>query len=279
MGLRALPRERARWRELGYRREPDPTTARQEHDALRDRLRERGVEVVELPGGDGLSMDAVYVHDPSLVTDHGAITLRMGKEARGAEPGRHAEVFRRDGIPLLGSLGPPATAEGGDLLWIDERTLLAGRGYRTNAAGIAGLRELLGPHGVEVVEAPLPYGAGPEECLHLMSLISMLDERTAVVDLAWLAVSTVELLRERGVRFVEMDPSERETLGCNVLSLGERRLVALADNRRTNGRLREAGFDVIEIRGSQIAQNGRGGPTCWTRALLRRRGTRIRGGS
>jgi len=103
-----------------------------------------------------------------------------------------------------------------------------------------------------------------------MSLISLLDERTAVVDLPWLAVETVELLRARGYRFLEIDPSERETLACNVLSLGNNRLLALAENAKTNERLRKAGFDVRTFPGRELCINGSGGPTCLTRPLLRR---------
>jgi len=122
---------------------------------------------------------------------------------------------------------------------------------------------------VEVISAPLPYGPGPSACLHLMSLISLLDEQTAIVDLPWLAVETVELLKVRGFRLIEIDYSERETLACNVLSLGEKRLLAIEENRKTNDRLRQAGFDVRTFPGSELCINGSGGPTCLTRPLLR----------
>ena len=102
-----------------------------------------------------------------------------------------------------------------------------------------------------------------------MSLISLLDETTALVDLPWLAVETVELLRARGFRFVEIDDSERETLASNVLSLGDKRLLALEENRNTNARLRQAGFEVRTFPGRELCINGRGGPTCLTRPLLR----------
>jgi N-dimethylarginine dimethylaminohydrolase len=115
----------------------------------------------------------------------------------------------------------------------------------------------------------LPHGRGPSACLHLMSLISLLDEHTALVDLPWLAVETVELLKARGYQFIEIDHSERETLACNVLSLGKRRLLALAENAKTNEKLRAAGFDVRTFPGSELCINGSGGPTCLTRPLLR----------
>jgi N-dimethylarginine dimethylaminohydrolase len=155
------------------------------------------------------------------------------------------------------------------MVWLDAKTLLIGQGYRTNAAGIRQMRDLLAPKGVEVLSAPLPYGPGPSACLHLMSLISLLDQQTVLVDLAWLAVETVELLKSRGFKFVEIDISERETLACNVLALGNNRLLALEENRNTNTRLRHAGFDVRTFPGSELCINGSGGPTCLTRPLLR----------
>jgi N-dimethylarginine dimethylaminohydrolase len=193
----------------------------------------------------------------------------MGKSARSAEPASHAALYRSIGVPILGEIRPPGTAEGGDLLWLDPRTLLAGRGYRTNEDGIGQLRDLLAPSGAEVIEAPLPHGAGPGSCLHIMSLVSMLDDRTALVDLTWLSVATVELLRRRIPRLIDIEPEERRTQACNVLSLGTGRLVAIEDNRRTNDRLRQAGFEVRTIRAREIALNGGGGPTCLTRPFLR----------
>lgn len=120
-----------------------------------------------------------------------------------------------------------------------------------------------------MLAAPLPYGSGPSACLHLMSLMSMLDEQTILVDLPWLAVETVELLRARGFRLVEIDYSERDSLACNVLSLGSKRLIALEENARTNQRMRQAGFDVLTFPGTELCLNGSGGPTCLTRPLLR----------
>jgi N-dimethylarginine dimethylaminohydrolase len=102
-----------------------------------------------------------------------------------------------------------------------------------------------------------------------MSLMSMLDERTILVDLPWLAVETVELLKARGFRLIEIESSERETLACNVLALGKSRVAALEENARTNQRMRDAGFDVRTFPGSEICINGAGGPTCLTRPLLR----------
>jgi N-dimethylarginine dimethylaminohydrolase len=263
------PERVSAWRDLGFHHAPSFETAQSQHGALVKELQNAGVEVVELPAGNALSLDAVYAHDASLATDFGLILMRPGKMNRVAEAEHHGSSCAAFGIPTFGAITEPATTEAGDILWLDSRTLLIGHGYRTNAAGIARMRALLAPKGVEVLSAPLPYGPGPSACLHLMSLISLLDEQAALVDLPWLAVETVELLRGRGFSFVEIDDSERDTLACNVLSLGGKRLLAIEENRKTNERLRRAGFDVRTFPGSEICINGSGGPTCLTRPLLR----------
>jgi N-dimethylarginine dimethylaminohydrolase len=258
-----------RWRELGFHHALDFAKAQSQHEALCRELETAGVEIFEIPPAPELSLDAVYTHDASLATDDGLIVMRPGKPNRIAEGPHHGSFCETLEVPTLGVITTPATTEAGDIVWLDSRTLLIGHSYRTNAEGIRQMRGLLTPKGVEVLAAPLPYGPGPSECLHLMSLISLLDEKTALVDLPWLAVETVELLRSRGFQFIEIDPSERDTLACNVLALGKNRLLAIEENRKTNARLRQAGFDLRTFPGSELCINGSGGPTCLTRPLLR----------
>ena len=195
--------------------------------------------------------------------------MNTGKKNRVPEARLHREFCASIGMPILAEIQPPGTTEAGDMVWLNGRTLLIGNGLRTNRAGIAQMRGLLSPHGIEVLSAPLPYGLGPSACLHLMSMMSMLDEKTVLVDLPWLAVETVQLLEARGFRFVEIEVSERDTLACNVLALGRGRLLAIEQNRKTNDKLRSAGFDVRTFPGDELCVNGGGGPTCLTRPLLR----------
>jgi N-dimethylarginine dimethylaminohydrolase len=259
----------AKWQELGFHHAPDFATAQSQHDALCHKLNSAGAEVLELPPAANLSLDAVYTHDASLPTDHGLIVMRPGKPNRIPEGPHHATFCQTLEIPTLGTITSPGTTEAGDILWLDSKTLLIGHGYRTNAAGIQQMRALLSPHSVEVISAPLPYGPGPAACLHLMSLISLLDDHTALVDLPWLAVETVEILKSRRFNFIEIDPSERDTLACNVLALGNNRLLSIAENPKTNARLRQAGFDLRTFPASELCINGSGGPTCLTRPLMR----------
>jgi N-dimethylarginine dimethylaminohydrolase len=263
------PKQAASWRDLGFAQALDYDTAQTQHAALCRELEAAGAEVVHLPPSDQLTLDAVYTHDASLATDYGLVLMRPGKANRMPEARRHREFCQTLGIPVMGEIQTPGTTEAGDLVWLDSRTLLAGHGYRTNRAGITALRALLAPKGIDAIAAPLPYGPGPSACLHLMSLISMLDEQTALVDLPWLAVETVELLKVRGYQFIEIAQPERDTLACNVLSLGRKGLLALEENKKTNQKLRDAGFEVRTFPGSELCINGSGGPTCLTRPLLR----------
>ena len=279
------PDKTASWRALGFHNPPNFAVAQAQHDTLCRLMADAGAGVISLPQSDLLTLDAVYTHDASLPTNFGLILMNPGKSTRVPEARAHADFCAQLGrqnheqpdflpaptaMSILGQVTAPATSEAGDIVWLDPQTLLVGHGYRTNRAGIDQLRALLVPCGIAVLSAPLPYGPGPSACLHLMSLMSLLDCETILVDLPWLAVETVELLRTRNFRLIEIDYSERDSLACNVLSLGSKRLVALAENTRTNERLREAGFDVRTFPGSELCLNGSGGPTCLTRPLLRR---------
>jgi N-dimethylarginine dimethylaminohydrolase len=263
------PDRLSRWQELGFLHRPDVSVAQAQHETLCEVLQRAEAEVVELAPAPDLTLDAVYTHDASLPTDFGLIPLNPGKANRVPEAKHHRDFLRQIGASTLGEVEAPGNTEAGDMVWLDAETLLIGHGYRTNRAGIEQMRAFLQPHGVAVIAAPLPYGPGPSACLHLMSLISLLDETTALVDLPWLTVETVELLKARGYRFIGVDYAERQTLACNVLSLGENRLVAIDANEKTNQRLRDAGFEVFTFPGSEICINGSGGPTCLTRPLLR----------
>jgi N-dimethylarginine dimethylaminohydrolase len=210
--------------------------------------------------------DAIYTYDPALVADEGALLLHPGKECRRPEVAALAEDFERCGVPVAGRLREPEWAEGGDCCWLDERTLLAGCGYRTNEAGIARLRELL--PGVEVVAYDLPHWHGRGEVMHLMSLISPLAPDLAVVYAPLLPTRLAQLLEEREVELVEVPDEEFASMGSNVLALAPRVALAVEGNPRTRERMERAGVEVLVYRGDELSK-GDGGPTCLTRPLLR----------
>lgn len=256
------------WRSYGWHDAPDPTRAHEEHGAFVRELERAGAEVVLGRTPVDGDPDSIYTYDPVLMTDAGAILLRPGKEGRRAEPDAHASDLAGAGIAVAGRIEAPATAEGGDLFWLDRSTLVAGLGYRTNAEGIAQLRAILGET-VDVVAFDLPHFRGPGECLHLMSFVSPLDVDLAVAYLPMIPVRLLALLRDRGVRVVEVPDDEFATMGPNVLALGPRTALAIAGNHETRRRMEAAGVDVRTYTGEEISRKGDGGPTCLTRPLER----------
>jgi N-dimethylarginine dimethylaminohydrolase len=255
------------WRAFGWHGEPDSARAVEEHAALVSELESAGAEVVLGRTVVATDTDAIYAYDPVLMTDTGAIMLRPGKAGRRREPDAVARDLEAAGVPVVGRLEDPATAEGGDIFWIDEETLAVGRGYRTNDQGIAAISERL-PE-IDVVAFDLPHLRGPAECLHLLSLLSPLDRDLVVCYPPLVPVRLMEELVARGVDLVEVPEAEFDTMGSNVLALAPRVGLALEGNTETARRMRAAGVEVRTYRGDEISRKGDGGPTCLTRPLLR----------
>jgi N-dimethylarginine dimethylaminohydrolase len=258
--------EPERW---GFHGQPYLPLAQQEHDALCNLLLAQNVEVLYHDQALPDHADAIFVHDPVLITDKGAIVLRMGKPLRRGEEAAVAQTLQALGVPIYGALQGAAMAEGGDILWLDPQTLAVGLGFRTNAEGVAQLTALLNPVGVTVLPFHLPYYAGPSSCLHLMSLVSLVAEDLAVVYRPLSPVPFYQLLLERGVQLVDVPDEEFATLGPNVLALAPRKCLMLEHNPITRRRLEAAGCEVLTYRGDELSLKAEGGATCLTRPLWR----------
>jgi dimethylargininase len=252
-----------------YTSRPNLEEARREHDALVEILREAGAEVIDHPEPQPEHADSIFVFDPVLVTDRGAVLLRMGKVLRRGEEAALGRRLQEVGVPIFAELDSEARAEGGDLLWLDSQTLAVGQGFRTNAEGLRQLREILAALDVQVLPVELPYFTGPVACLHLLSLISLVDHDLAVVYPPLLSVPFWKTLRERGFRLVEVPEEEFSTMGPNVLALAPGRCLMLEGNPVTRRRLEEAGCEVLTYRGREISLKAEGGPTCLTRPVWR----------
>jgi N-dimethylarginine dimethylaminohydrolase len=260
----------AQWRQLNFTAAPDLARAIEEHDRFVEILRSAGADILYLPGDLSTTLDSIYARDASIVSPRGLILCSMGKRAREPEPAAQERALGAAGVGLAiaGRIEAPGRLEGGDVVWIDDRTLVVGRGYRTNGAGILQLRTLLGD-AVEVIEVPLPHWRGESDVMHLMSLISPVDEDLAVVYSPLMPVPFREWLLARGFRFVEVPEDEFHTMAANVLALAPRRCLMLSGNPRTRDLLERAGAEVIVYDGAEISVKGAGGPTCLTRPIRR----------
>jgi len=263
---------RAKANEWHYGPGFDPQKAAKQHDELAALVGASGAEIEWLTDDDDGLADSVFTHDPSLMSDHGAILLSMGKVLREPEPALHGVVFTRLGIPVLGRITAPGTVEGGDCVWVDARTLAVGRGVRTNEAGIRQLADMLSPHGISVLGFDLPLWQGEEACLHLQSVISPLASDLALVYAPLLPAAFYQLLRARGYTLVDGDADEFHAsngLSLNVLATAPRQVIAVAGFPKTAAAMRAAGCNVQTFEADALCIACEGGPTCLTRPILR----------
>ena len=256
------------WRDLNFLDAPDFTRALGEYDAFLDLLTSAGADVRQLPTGKAVGLDAIYARDASVVTPSGMVLCRMGKAQRAGEPPAQGQAFREWGIPIAGAIEPPGMLEGGDVVWLNDRTIVVGRGYRTNDSGIAQLRAFAGPN-VEVLVVPLPHWRGPGDVFHLMSVISPVDSDLAVVYSPLMPVPFRERLLHLGCTLVEVPDGEFASMGANVLAVAPRRVIMLDGNPHTRALLERAGAEVLVYSGTEISVKGGGGPTCLTRPIRR----------
>ena len=214
-------------------------------------------------------MDSIYCRDAAIATAQGMIICNMGKEGRKNEPLAEQKAFEANGIPVLGVIKAPGTIEGGDVAWLDEKTLAVGHTYRTNEEGIKQITALLAPIGVDVIVVPMPHYRGPSDVFHLMSVLSPVDSNLAVVYSPLIPIVFRNELIKRGYELVEVPEVEFDSMGCNVLALAPRVCLMVKGNPITKERLEKAGCKVIEYEGAEISVKGGGGPTCLTRPVER----------
>ncbi|MBJ7271275.1 MAG: hypothetical protein JHD11_02445 [Ilumatobacteraceae bacterium] len=250
-------------------REPDRDALVREHSEFVNLLSSLGCTVHTAQAVDGL-VDAVYMHDPMIMTPHGAILLQMGKRVRQPEPAQIRKDLERIGVPILGELTGSAIADGGDKVWLDAKTLLIGHGYRTNGEGIAQIRKMLAPYGVEVHAFDLPHFQGPDAVLHLMSVLSPISQDRAVVYEPLAPIRLLEFLKSRNITWLTVNDTEVHTQGANILTVEPNVVVLAAGNPEIEGKLRKSGVTVHIFNGANVAVKGDGGPTCLTAPLLRR---------
>jgi N-dimethylarginine dimethylaminohydrolase len=256
------------WRDLNFTAPPDVDAALREYDAFASLLGDDAT-VDWLPPTEGVGLDSIYVRDASVLTPRGVVLSSMGKPQRMGEPSAQRRQFEARGIPVVGTIEPPGQLEGGDVVWLDDRTVAVGWGYRTNREGIRQFETLLGNTVDACVIVPLPHWKGARDVFHLMSILSPVDDDLSVVYSPLMPVPFRMLLLERGCQLVEVPDDEFASMAANVLAVGPRRCVMLDGNPQTRKALERAGAEVRAYRGTEISLKGGGGPTCLTRPIVR----------
>ena len=241
------------------------------HSSFAKALEAAGAEILWMTGDDAGIADAVFTYDASLMTHHGAILMSPGKPLRQGEQALHKAFYDSHQIPILAQI-TNARAEAGDTLWLDDETLLIGKGFRTNANGAQQIAAALAPHGITCPSFDLPVYTGQAACLHLMSLISMVDTKTALTCTELLPVALWELLQDKGITCINAPFDEFEatgTLSTNVLATKPGHVIMLDDIPKTRAALETAGIEVTTFQADALCIACEGGPTCLTRPILR----------
>ncbi|MGN7408045.1 dimethylarginine dimethylaminohydrolase family protein [Sporosarcina sp. SAFN-010] len=257
------------WKTFNYLREPNFDEALKEFSELTNIIEQQGTRIDYLPSSDKVGLDSIYAHDPVKFTPAGALILKSGKKLRQPEASVFKEFLTERGIPIIGELVGDAVSDAGDIVWLDDRTLLVGRGYRTNDEAIRQLKEMTADLVDEFIVVQLPHDQGEEECLHLMSFLSVVDKDLAVVHSPLMPVFLRQLLLQKGFELIEVPKKEYETLGCNVLAIAPRVCVLTNENASTIQQLKDAGATVHVYKGQEISLLGTGGPTCLTCPVVR----------
>lgn len=268
-GKSLLSADAAKWH---YGPTFDARKAIEQHKVFVNLVEKSGTEVLWIEdNGDGLA-DSMFTHDPSLMTDKGAVILRMGKPLRGPEPDLHEKTYRDAGIPILGRIKAPGTVEGGDCIWVDHETLAIGRGVRSNQAGIEQMQAILKPIGVTVLGFDLPLWQGEEACLHLMSVMSPLAPKLALVHAPLMPATFYMLLRDRGYTLIhapEADFATSNGLNLNVLPVKPNHVIMVSGFPATRAAMEAHGCTVETFEADALCIACEGGPTCLTRPILR----------
>jgi N-dimethylarginine dimethylaminohydrolase len=257
------------WQRHGYTHPVDHGKALEEHAAFCEILQGQGIEVIQQPADEDGRLDSIFVYDTSILTDEGAVLANPGKTLRRAEIERARQFWFDLDVPVIGQIEGPGILEGGDAFWLNGNTLAVGIGYRTNAVGIDQLQTFVKSFDIDVVPVALPHWRGPDECLHLLSLISPVAERTAVVYPALLSTEFMQLLTGLEWNLIAIPEEEFATQGTNVLALAPNKVLILKENVGTQALLEAAGVEVLVYSGDEISHNRQGGPTCLTKPLLR----------
>jgi dimethylargininase len=205
----------------------DVALARAQHAGYADALAVSGWMIGQAPAAEDCP-DSVFIEDTLVVCEDLAVLARPGAEARRAEVPGVAGLVRSLGL-RTDRIREPGTLDGGDVLQAG-RTVYAGRGGRTNGAGIRQLRALLTPLGRTVIAVPL------SNVLHLKSAVTALPDGTF-------------LLRPQLVP-AELFPAARpveEEAGCHVVPLGGDRVLIAASAPRTAEFLYDLGFTPVVV--------------------------------
>ena len=235
----------------------DSARARAQWDALKAAYERLGVEVVDVAGVADLP-DMVFCANQTLPYqtpggERGVILSRMHAPQRKPEVEHYERFFRGEGYEVHAlDADLPGDFEGmGDALWHPGRYLLwGGYGYRTDRQVYTRFADTLG-FPIVALELTDPDFYPLDTCL------CPLDEETALYYPGAFTEEGIAAIRQHFRRVIEAPEADaRERFACNAHSPDGRHVLIQKGCMDTNGLLRAAGFEPVELDTSEFLKSG-----------------------
>lgn len=234
----------------------DTDLAKQQHELLVDTLQKNGVEVMLLSPLEKFP-EQVFTRDIGFTLGNQVFVADMAHDVRKGEERPFIDLLEKEQITYTNLIGDKI--EGGDVM-IDQNTIYVGVSNRTNENAILHLQSLL--PSFEVIAVPFT-----DKYLHLDCVFNILSPNDALIFPGELDNEKEKLLASR-YNLIKVSKEEQATLGTNVLSIGENRVLSLPINKQVNKELRDRGYHVIEVDITEIIKSG-GAFRCCTLPILR----------
>src|SRR5882757_1683880 len=240
----------------------DFAAARAQYGEMLDAYRQAGVEVHTLPGSPELPYQ-IFARDSSAMTPWGALILQPQKPYRRGEYAACLRFYLESDIPIY-DLVTAGNVEGGDLMVLKPGVAICGySGERSIEPAVRQLQSWFEAEGWEFHT----YAFDPH-FLHLDVQMGMLAPNLAVRCVEAVEPELVTWLQAQGIRVIAVPYSDAMQLGCNVVALGDERVLVPASSKNLIAACRSEGLTVYAPDVSMIG-NGGGAVHCMCQALRR----------
>lgn len=240
----------------------DRQLAMKQHREMVQAYEAGGVTVHYLPTDEALAYQ-VFARDSSFMTPWGAVVTQMHQWWRRGEYAPVIKFYQSNDIPIY-NMVTAAAMEGGDFDIIEPGAVLIGYcGERTEEPAARQISRWLEKEGWEVRLAPIA-----EHYVHIDLMVCMLAHKLCAVCLETTDDAIVDWLRAKKIEIVPVSYRDTMALGCNVMALGDDKVISTAQSKDLNARLRALGFTVYDTDVSMFTLGG-GGVHCMAQALCR----------
>jgi N-dimethylarginine dimethylaminohydrolase len=228
----------------------------EQHRQLVKTLHNNGIDVVLLPHHKKFP-EQVFTRDIGFTLGQTSFVAKMASKVRNGEDDVLKQWLDIEEISYYNLLGDHI--EGGDVI-IDGKTIYVGLSNRTNEKAALHLQSLLTQYNVITIPFNKKYP-------HLDLVFNVISPYTALIYREALSKKDIELLASR-YELIEVSEKEQVTLGTNVLSIGNKKILSLPVNKEVNQQLQNKGFEVITVDIMEMIKAG-GSFRCCTLPLLR----------